>query len=314
MSRFAEPASIDLSVVILSWNTADLLDACLGALRDHPYAGTSEVIVVDNASSDDSVARVKGSFPDVRLIENTTNRGYSGGNNDGLRVARGRWLLLLNSDTEVGPGALDRLVACVRETTGAGAVTCMLTNPDGTLQPSCMRFPTIRTALVFDTFLRHFGFGKRHLDRYFMRDFDHRSAREVDQIPGTCTLMPREVLEQIGFLDERLWLFFNDVDLCRRIRDAGHSIHYVPDVSILHHYGASTSKFVAFAVEWHKNRIAYYRKHFGRWSVLVTKPVALYVAFRQMWLFTFCGKAPKGSYRQNMAFVARGVRDVLLRA
>ena len=313
MSRFAEPASLDLSVVILSWNTADLLEACLRALRANPFAGSHEIIVVDNASGDDSVARVKVSFPDVRLIENAENRGYSGGNNDGLRIARGRYLLLLNSDTEVGPGALDRLGAFLRNTPGAGAVTCKLTNPDGTLQTSCMRFPTMKTAMIFDTCLRHLGFGKRHLDRYFMRDFDHLSEREVDQIPGTCTLMPRSVVEEIGFLDEKLWLFFNDVDLCKRIRHAGHSIHFLADVSILHHYGASTSKFVAFAVEWHKNRVAYYRKHFGGWSVLVTKPVALYVGLRQMWLFTFCGHAPKGTYRENMAFVVKGIWGVLLR-
>lgn len=308
-----DPATVDLSIVILSWNTADLLEACLRALEQNPHAGTTEVIVVDNASEDDSVARVKSLFPSVVLIENAENLGYSGGNNVGTRVAKGRHILLLNSDTEVGPGALDRLVAFLDEHPGAGAVTCRLNNPDGSLQTSCMRFPTIKTAMIFDTFLQHVGFGKRHLDHYFMRDFDHLSEREVDQIPGTCTLMPRDVVRSVGLLDEELWLFFNDVDLCRRIRNAGKSIHFLPDVAILHHYGASTKKFIRFAVVWHENRIVYYRKHFGRWTVLVTKPVAMYVALRQMWLFTFCGHAPRGTYGQNMRFVARGMWQVLKR-
>jgi len=301
----------ELSIVILSWNTSSLLTACLRAIERHPFRGEHEVIVVDNASSDRSADRVADEFPTVRLIRNEANLGYSAGNNLGLRAARGRYLLLLNSDTEVGAGALDRLVGFLEATPGAGAVTCRLVNPDGSLQPSCMRFPTLRTALVFDTFLARTPLGHRHLDRYFMRDFDHASEREVDQIPGTCTLVPRAVLDQIGLLDERLWLFFNDVDLCKRIREAGRSIHFLPDVEVMHHYGASTAKFALFAVEWHLNRVAYYRKHFGRPSVLVTKPVAIYVGLRQMWKFTVLRQAPKGTYRENMRFVWRGLWRVL---
>jgi len=306
----ARPA-VELSIVILSWNTSDLLAACLRAIERHPFRGHREVIVVDNASSDRSADRVAAEFPSVRLIRSDANLGYSGGNNLGLRAARGRFRLLLNSDTEVGPGALDRLVGFLEATPGAGAVSCRLVNPDGSLQPSCMRFPTLWTALVFDTFLARTPFGRRHLDRYFMRDFDHASEREVDQVPGTCTLVPGEVLDRIGLLDERLWLFFNDVDLCKRIRAAGRSIHFLPDVEVMHHYGASTAKFVLFAVEWHLNRVAYYRKHFGRWSMLVTKPVAIYVALRQMWKFTVLRQAPKGTYRENMRFVWRGLWRVL---
>ena len=310
-SDTSDPSAPDLSVVILNWNTADLVVACLRALQQNPYHGDHEILVVDNASEDDSAARVAAGFPAVRLIRNAENLGYSAGNNVGLRAARGRFLLLLNSDTEVGPGALDRLVGFLQATPGVGAVTCRLVNPDGSLQASCMRFPTLTTALVFDTFLARLPFGRRHLDHYFMRDFDHAEAREVDQIPGTCTCLPREVLDRVGLLDETLWLFFNDVDLCKRIRDAGHAIHFLPDVEVLHHYGASTSRFVHFAVQWHLNRVAYYRKHFGAWSVLVTKPVALYVAVRQMIKFTFLGQAPAGTYRENMRFVWHGLRKVL---
>ncbi|MBN2492114.1 MAG: glycosyltransferase [Planctomycetes bacterium] len=307
----AAPPTAELSVVILNWNTADLLLACLRALARHSFAGSHEILVVDNGSSDGSADRVAAEFPGVRLVRNAANLGYSAGNNVGLRLARGRHILLLNSDTEVGPGALDRLVAFLDRHPRAGAVSCRLTHPDGSLQPSCMRFPTLATALVFDTFLGRLPAGRRHLDRYFMRDFDHAAEREVDQVPGTCTCVPRAVLREVGLLDERLWLFFNDVDLCRRIRATGRTVHFLPDVSILHHHGASTARFVYFAVEWHLNRVAYYRKHFGRASVLITKPVALYVALRQMWKFTVLRQVPPGSWCENMRFVWRGLWRVL---
>lgn len=305
------PPTTGLSVIVLSWNTAELTLACLAALARNPFAGQHETIVVDNASEDGSAERIAAAYPEVRLIRNPENLGYAIGNNIGLREARGRHLLLLNSDTEVGPGALDRLVAFLEENPGAGAVTCRLENPNGTLQTSCMRFPTLKTALTFDTPLALVPFGRHHLDHYFMRDFDHLHAREVDQIPGTCLCLPRRVAQRVGLMDEILWLFFNDVDFCRRIWSAGYTIHFLPEVAILHHFGASTAKRVDFAVVWHLNRVAYYRRHFGRWSVLLTKPVAVYVALRQMWRFTFLGQAPKGTFRENMRFVLRGIARVL---
>lgn len=307
------PASPVLSILVLSWNTCELLVACLRALERHPCTRDHEILVVDNASEDGSADRVAAEFPAVHLVRNAENLGYAAGNNVGLTAARGRYLLLLNSDTEVGPGALDRLVEFLEAHPGAGAVTARLVNPDGSLQPSCMRFPTLLTALVFDTFLARLPSGRRHLDRYFMRDFDHASPREVDQIPGTCTLMPREVIQKVGPMDERLWLFFNDVDLCKRIWSAGHTVHFLPEAEVLHHFGASTRKFISFAVEWHLNRVAYYRKHFGGWSVVLTKPVALYVALRQMWKFTVLRQAPPGTYWHNMRFVVRGLLKVLVR-
>jgi len=308
-----DPASPDLSILVLSWNTSDLLAACLRALERHPCSRDHEILVVDNASEDGSADRVAAEFPGVRLVRNAENLGYAAGNNVGLTQARGRYVLLLNSDTEVGPGALDALVQFLEAHPSAGAVTARLVNPDGSLQKSCMRFPTLLTALVFDTFLARLPFGRRHLDRYFMRDFDHAASRQVDQIPGTCTLMPRQVIQKVGPMDERLWLFFNDVDLCKRIWNAGYTVHFLADAEVLHHFGASTSKFISFAVEWHLNRVAYYRKHFGWWSVLITKPVALYVALRQMWKFTVLRQVPPGTYGHNMRFVVRGLLKVLVR-
>jgi len=305
------PASTDLSIIILSWNTADLLVACLASLRENPYHGDHEIIVVDNGSSDGSADIASEAFPGIRLLRNSENLGYSAGNNIGLRAARGRFLLLLNSDIEVRPGALDRLVEFLESHPEAGAVGARHLNPDGSLQPSCVRFPTLTTALVFDTFLALLPPGKRHLDQYFMRSFDHETLREVDQIPGSCLLMPREVVQRIGLLNEEFWLYFNDVDLCKRILDAGYTVTFLPDAEVMHHNHASTSRFDFFVVQWHLNRVAYYRKYFGARGVLVTKLVGLYVALRQLWKFTVLRHAPRGTYLANVRFIFRGLAQVM---
>jgi N-acetylglucosaminyl-diphospho-decaprenol L-rhamnosyltransferase len=303
----ADAPSLDLTVIVVSWNTADLLLACLASLAENPFHGDHEIIVVDNASPDGSADRVARSYPRVRLIRNASNEGYSAGNNLAIRRACGRYVLLLNSDTEVRSGTLDRLVRFLESAPRAGAVGPRHVNPDGSLQPSCMRFPTLGTALIFDTLVARLPPGKRHLDRYFMRDFDHRSSRPVDQIPGSCLLMPREVVQTVGLLDERLWLYFNDVDYCQRILAADYSIHFLSDAEVMHHQHASTRKFTYFVVEWHANRVIYYRKYFGRGGALVAKLAGLYVALRHLARLTWLREAPPGSYWNNVRFVVRGL-------
>jgi len=301
----------DLSVIVLSWNTADLSLACLASLAQHPYRGPHEVLFVDNASEDGSADRVAAAFPEVRVLRNARNLGWSEGNNVGLRAARGRWLLLLNSDTEVRPRTLDRLVEFLRARPGAGCVGARHVYPDGRLQATCVRFPTLATAVTFDTLLARLPWGRRHLDRYFMRDFDHRSTREVDQVPGSCLLLPREVVRRIGLLDEKLWLYFNDVDLCLRVRAAGLGVWFLPEAEVLHHHHASTRKFSWFAVHWHLDQVAYYRKHFGWRGVLAARLTGLYVAAREVWRLVVLRRAARGSMGRDVRFVVRALARVL---
>jgi len=177
-----------LSVVVLSWNTRDLLEACLRALFASDPPEPFEVILVDNASEDGSADAVARGFPQAVLVRNGMNEGYARGNNIGLRRCRGAYLLLLNSDTEVRPGALRTLTDFMDAEPDYGACGSQLLNPDGTLQRACMRFPGPLTLLFFDTFVEKLFPENPVVRRYFMRDFDHAASRDVDQPPGACFL------------------------------------------------------------------------------------------------------------------------------
>jgi len=255
-----------LSVVILSWNTRDLTLACLRALFAETPRHAREVIVVDNGSHDGSADAVAAAFPQVRLLRNADNRLYSAGNNQGVAAATGEYVCTLNSDTEVRAAALDRLVEFLRDHPGHGAVAPKLVDPDGGVQRACQRFPTLLSALCFDSWWGTFWPGSRVQARYLMTDFDHLTSADVPQPPGACFLMRRAEYLQFGGLDEQMALFFNDVDLCRRLWRAGRRIHYLATAEVLHHRGASTRSFGKLLIVWHRNRLSYYGKHYGRWA------------------------------------------------
>lgn len=260
----AGPDSPDLSVAVLSWNTRDLTLSCLEALHADPGRRSREIVVVDNASEDGSAEAIAARYPGVRLLRNTHNAGYAAGNNQAAAVARGRWLCLLGSDTEVRPGALDALVDFLEEHPDYAAAAPRLVGPRGDVQRSCMRFPGLLTALCYDNLLGRIPPGSWVQDRYFMRDFDHLRDRDVPQPPGTCLVLAREEYLALGGMDENLWLFFNDVDLCRRLWRKGRRIRYLAAPSVVHHGGASTGRFEGFVVTWFRDRLTYYRKHYGR--------------------------------------------------
>ncbi|MCB9876040.1 MAG: glycosyltransferase family 2 protein [Planctomycetes bacterium] len=252
-----------LSVVVLSWNTKDLTLACLGALFGEQPKHAREVIVVDNGSHDGSADAIAQRHPQVVLLRNPDNRLYAGGNNQGAAVAKGEFVVTLNSDTEVRPGALDALVDFLREHPDHGAVAPRLSDPDGSVQHACQRFPTLLTALCYDSWWGTFWPGRGIVDRYLMRDFDHLTSRDVDQPPGACCMLRTADWRELGGFDEQLALFYNDVDLCKRIWQRGQKIRYLAEAEVMHHRGASTRNFAKMLVIWHKNRLSYYRKHYG---------------------------------------------------
>jgi len=254
---------VEISVVIPSWNTRDYLRACLETLRAAPKP-TMELIVVDNGSEDGSAELVTELEPDATLIGNARNEGFARACNQGMRVARGRYVLLLNTDTEIRGDALRLLYEFLEEHREYAAVAPRLVHPDGSTQRTVQEFPNLKTALFFSTPLERWFPKSRELRRYFMRDWDQASSRDVDQPPAACLLIRKEVLDEIGLFDEELWLFYNDVDLARRVKAAGWKTRYLAEAEVVHHVGGSTSKFAGFVPEWQKNRLAYYRKHHGR--------------------------------------------------
>jgi N-acetylglucosaminyl-diphospho-decaprenol L-rhamnosyltransferase len=252
-----------LSVVVLSWNTQALTLACLRALFTETPRHAREVIVVDNGSADGSADAIAAAFPQVEVVRNADNRLYAAGNNQGAALARGAYVFTLKSDTEVRAGALDRLVDWLAAHPEYGAAAPRLSDPDGSVQFACQRFPTLGTALTLNSWWGTWWPGSRSVARYLMRDFDHVHSRDVDQPPGACCMLRTAEWRELGGFDEALSLFYNDVDLCLRLWRRGRRIRYVAEAEVMHHRGASTKNFARMLVLWHKNRSTYYRKHYG---------------------------------------------------
>jgi len=257
---------VDLSVVIVSWRTRELLVACLQSLRealgDRLAADNAEVIVVDNASGDGSAEQVQEQFPEVRLIANAENRGYAAGNNQGIAAARGENIMLLNPDTEVPRAAVELLEACLRERPAAGAAAPMLVHPDGRPQASLRGFPTPLALFGAVTGLARLAPAGSPLAAYQPRELPAVPA-VVEQPMTSCLLLRGEALRAVGAFDETFPIFFNDVDLCWRLRQAGWEIWFVPQARVVHHGGASTRQ-VRLAMLWesHRGLHRYYRKHY----------------------------------------------------
>lgn len=279
-------------MVIPSWNTRGLLRDCLNALV-RSEAAPLDVIVVDNASSDGSAEMVARDFKEVQILRNTLNEGFARACNQGIAAARGAYVLLLNSDTRVAHDALAILTAFLEEHEEYAAAAPRLVHPDGTTQRACMRFPTLATPLFFATPLERWFPHSRELERYFLRDFDHETDADVEQPPAACLLVRRRALETVGTFDEKLWLYFNDVDLSLRLSRAGWKTRYLAKARVLHHVGASTKQFERTLREWHRNRLDYYRKHFGRpagWWVKACVSLALTDFAVRQWASALRGK------------------------
>lgn len=265
-----------LSVVIICWNDWKVIEDCLKSI----YAGTHrvefEVIVSDNGSSDGSVELIREHFPGARIVENRANLGFARGNNAGIRQARGEYVLILNPDTIVHEGSLDRWIEWAERHPEAGAFGCRVLNPDGTYQESARPFPTAWRDLIAALYLRPLAY----LGRWFWSDtyygWKGDSEREVDWQSGCCVMVRGELLGKLGGLDERFFYHFEEVDLCRRIWQAGFPIRFTPTVTITHLGGQSVGRFpIRFALETNRNRYRYFYKHFGRRGVRRSRYVAL---------------------------------------
>ena len=301
---------VELSVVVLSWNTRELTLACLDALARDPGRRAREVIVLDNASTDGSADAIASLHPGVRLVRNAENAGYARGNNQGVALASGEHVCLLNSDTEVRLGALDLLVDFLLANPGYGAVGPRLVNPDGSVQKACQRFPGLLTALCFDTWLGKLWPGTLVERRYHYRDFDHVHTRDVEQPPGACLVMRTAEYRALGGFDESLWLFFNDVDLCKRVWGAGKRIRYLAEAEVLHHGGASTRRCPTMVVTWHRNRLAYYRKHYGALAMPYVRAVVRMRALEE-WLRARRKHASEDDVKKERAFLKQCVAEIL---
>lgn len=253
-----------LSVVIVSWNVRELLRRALDSLYtswgDRPGL---EVIVVDNASGDGSPELVRETFPQAQCIANAENRGYTGGNNQGLAAASGEFLFVLNPDIEVVGDALPALVAYMRAHPDVGMLGPQLLNPDGSVQSSRRRFPTLPVLFLESTWLQ--GLAPRGLlRRYYIADRPDTVEQAVDWITGAAMLTRRTVWEQVGGFDEGFFMYSEELDWCRRIVAAGWRVAYLPTARIVHYEGKSSEQVVAARhIHFQTSKVRYTRKYHG---------------------------------------------------
>ncbi len=252
-----------LSIIIVSWNVRELLRKCLTSIfyqTKIPF----EVIVVDNASHDGSAEMVAKEFPRVRLIRNTKNIGFGKANNQGVKLARGEYVIFLNDDTEIKSSALDKMVAYLAAHPDVGVVGARLLNPDGSLQRGTARqfpdFKVLATMLLgWHSFLLHKKWLRRHylLDETFSRD------TAVDQVMGASLMTRQDLLDRLGGFDEEFWIWFEEMDLCQRYKEAGYKIQVVSQAAIIHHQGKSFVQIFKLKkfCQLSRSLLIYSRKH-----------------------------------------------------
>ena len=256
--------SPDLSFCIVTYQAEVYLRGCLASLRQFPPHLPFEVIVVDNASTDGTVEFIEHEFPEVTFIKNTANRGYAASMNQALKLAQGRYLVQLNPDTIVQENTFDALVSFMEQHLKVGICGPKVLNPDGTMQKSCRRGESTPLAVIaqFSGLARLFP-NNPQLAQYTMGFLDENETHPVAGVSGSCMLVRREVVGQIGYLDEQFFAFQEDADYCFRARQAGWLVYYVPTAQIIHFGGLGGSHVHPFRSmwEWHRSYWTYYRKN-----------------------------------------------------
>jgi GT2 family glycosyltransferase len=253
-----------LSVVIICWNDLGVIRECLRSIYEGTHATDFEVLISDNGSTDGSLEFIRKNYPHVRVLENRANLGFAKGNNVGIHASVGEYVLILNPDTIIHDCALDRLVRYADAHPEAGAFGCKVLNPDGSYQTSARLFPTVWRYWVSALGLRKLA----KLSPVFVyeeyRHWSGQTERPIDWQSGCCVMFRGDLLKSLGGFDEQFFYHFEEVDLCRRVWNAGFPILFTPEPVITHLGGQSVSRFpVRFEIEKHRSRYRYFYKHFG---------------------------------------------------
>jgi GT2 family glycosyltransferase len=249
-----------ISIIIVSWNVRDLLKKCLESIFSQPLsaAGSLEVFVVDNNSSDGTAEMVKKDFSEVKLMANSSNSGFARANNQAISLAAGDYILLLNPDTEIFPDTIAKSIEFMAGHPECGVMGCKILNPDGTVQPSVRRLPTVWPIFLMLIKAPKIFRRLKAIDRYLATDFNYGQEQEAEQVMGAFMMTKKAVFDKVGLLDEKFFIWFEEVDFCRRVSQAGYKIFYTPDAKIIHHGGASFAQQKAIKKQWLFFKSAFY--------------------------------------------------------
>jgi len=271
-----------LSIVLLCWNDLKVIPDCLQSIYSATHKIEFEVIVSDNGSTDGSVEFIRENYPQARVIENGRNLRFAKANNVGIGASCGEYILILNPDTIIHDRTLDEIVMFADKNLEVGAIGCRVLNLDGSYQESAWPFRSIRGEWIAALYLRQLAY----LSRWFISDvymgWKGETQRKVDWVSGCFILIRADLLKRLGGFDEQFFYYFEDMDLCRRVRQAGHEILYLPDITITHLGGHSTKKRfppIAFALDREVTRHLYFYKYYGERGVRRARQISLISLF-----------------------------------
>lgn len=284
-----------LSIIIVSFNTSDLLKNCLMSvykvLKSDKLEDKSEIILIDNNSSDDSISIVKNFFPKVKLILNKENLGFSKANNQGIRYAKGDFILLLNSDTKVNPGTFRNLIDSFYLKESIAVVGPKIINPDGSIQPSAGYIPSFIKVFLWMTFLDDLPFLNQFIKPYHVESPDfYKESRLVDWVSGACLMVLKKVLDKSGLMDENIFMYGEEVEWCFRIRKNGFRIYLDCGTDIIHYKGGSGSGKLSGIKEEFKFIKYFYKKHKPGWQLALVIYFLRFGALLRIFLFGIIGR------------------------
>jgi len=274
---------MDLSIIIVSWRVKDLLKKCLESVYNESPNLDFEVFVVDNASGDGTVEMIKKEFSSVNLIINKENFGFAKANNQAIRKAKGEFILLLNPDTEILDQAIEKAVRYMKDNEKVGIVGGRLYNPDLSPQPSVRGFPTFWSMFMIMLKLHHLFSQAKVLTKYLVSDFDYDREQEVDQIMGAFFMLRAELFKKIGLLNEHFFIWFEEVDFCKRVKELGYKIVYLPKCKVIHHFAQSFKQVMKVRNQeiFNRSLLYYFRKNkpfLEYLGLLLIYPISLFLA------------------------------------
>ncbi len=298
--------SVDISVVVVGWNARRYLELCLESLEAAPPRRSMEVLVVDNASTDGTAEMIETKFPWVKLLKSPENLGFSRGNNLAIRQCQGRYIALVNPDVILLPGCLDALADFLDQHPKVGNVGPRVFNPDMTQQSTCRRFPTLWNNFCSATALATKFKNSRLFAGEHMWYFSHDRTLTVDVIVGCFSMIRRQTFDAVGLLDEKLFMYGDDVDWCRRCWNAGWQVVFYPGAQAIHDRGKTTAPYpVRFALAQQTSVLYYWSKYHGFWGVLGIRSIMFFhhalrysvaALFGLMW-----PKANRGDVRRQVS-------------
>ena len=254
---------VDVSIIIINHNTSSKVKTLIKSIYDFTENIFFEIILINNTPKDENINKLKNMYSDISIIENNTIKGFAENNNIGINKSSGEKILLLNPDIKMKNNAIYYLYKYMKNNSSVGLCGAKLLNPDGSLQLSCRKFPTIKSTIIRRTPLRWFINTDKLSKSHLMSDWDHNDNRQVDWVLGACMLIDRERIISIGLLDENFFLYCEDIDLCFRLKELGYPTIYVSDALMYHeHQGESDKKFFSLKNLYHLKGMLYFiKKH-----------------------------------------------------